>query len=290
MKKIKTLLFSLAFAGSMFLGAPTYAFHNNTAQPTTETQEQLQVLMEIIGRVLNNHVDEPTSQEVIDAAIDGVIKSLDKHSGYIPPEDAEDMREALSGSFSGIGAEVDKHEETGYIEVISPIEGSPAEAAGLLPGDLMKSVNDIELKELTLKDAVKKIRGPKGTDAKLVIVRGEEELTITVVRGKIEIVAVRSRLLENTLAYVRLTTFNEITTSKTEEAFDKLESQLGDKEELKGVILDLRGNPGGLLDQAIAVSDLFLDEGTIVSTRGRNERLWVRQERIEVKLFHRILQ
>jgi len=273
MKKIKTLFFSLALAGSIFLGAPTYAFDNNTTEPTSETREQLQVLMEIIGRVLDNHVDEQTSQEVIDAAIDGVIKSLDKHSGYSTPEQAQDMREALSGSFSGIGAEVDKHEETGYIEVISPIEGSPAEAAGLLPGDLMKSVNDIELKELTLKDAVKKIRGPKGTDAKLVIVRGEEELTITVVRGKIELVAVRSRLLENNLAYVRLTTFNEITTSKTEEAFDKLESQLGDKEELKGVILDLRGNPGGLLDQAIAVSDLFLDEGTIVSTRGRNGEL-----------------
>ena len=269
--KIKTLFFSLAIAGSIFLGTPeTYAFHNNTVEPTTQTQEELRVLMEVIGRVLNNYVEEKTSQEVIDAAIDGVIKSLDKHSSYMPPEAAQNMRQERSGSFFGIGAEVDKHEETGYIQIVSPIEGSPAEAAGLRSGDLMKSVNGIELKELNLRDAVKNIRGPAGTNAKLVIVRGGEELTITIVRGKIELIVVRSKLYDNNIAYVRLTTFNQISIPKMEEAFSKLRRQLEDKEEFSGVILDLRNNPGGLLNEAIVISDMFLDEGRIVSTRGRD--------------------
>lgn len=274
MKKIKTLFFSLALAGSIFLGTPqTYAFHDNTVEPTTQTQEELQVLMEIIGRVLDNYVEEQTSQEVIDAAIAGVIKSLDKHSSYMPPEVSRDMRQEMTGSFFGIGAEVNKHKETGYVEVISPIEGSPAEAAGLRSGDLMKSVNGIELKELNLRDAVKNIRGPEGTDAKLVIVRGDEELTITVVRGKIELVVVRSKLYDNNIAYVRLTIFNQLSTPKMEEAFSKLRRQLGDKEEFSGVILDLRNNPGGLLNEAIVISDMFLEEGTIVTTKGRNDEI-----------------
>ncbi|KKM99828.1 hypothetical protein LCGC14_1143950 [marine sediment metagenome] len=268
MKKIKTLFFSLALAGSIFLGTPTYAFHNNTAEPTTQTQEELRVLMEIIGRVLNNYVEERESQEVIDAAIDGVIKSLDKHSSYMPPKAAQDMMQEMTGSFFGIGAEVNKHKETKYIEVVSPIEGSPAEAAGIRPGDLIKSVNGVELKELSQNDAIKNIRGPNGTKAKMVIVRGEEELTIIVIRAKIQLVVVRSRMLENNLAYVRLTTFNQISLDKTEDAFRELKRQLGD-EEFNGAILDLRNNPGGLLDQAIAISDLFLDEGTIITTRGR---------------------
>ena len=126
MTKIKTLFFSLALAGSIFLGTPeTYAFHDNIAEPTVETREQLEVLMNIIGIVLNSYVEEFESQEVIDAAIDGVIKSLDKHSSYLPPEVARDMRQEMTGSFFGIGTEVNKHKETGYIEVISPIEGSP---------------------------------------------------------------------------------------------------------------------------------------------------------------------
>ncbi len=273
MKKIKTLYFSLALAGSIFLGAPTtYAFHDGPVEPTTQTREELQVLMEIIGKVLDNYVEERESQEVIDAAIDGVIKSLDKHSAYSPPKNAEEMETRVSGTFSGIGTEIDKHKETGYIEVISPIEGSPAEAADLRPGDLIKSVNGIELKELSLKDAVKNIRGPKDSDAKLVIVRGEEELTITVVRAKIEIIVVRSRMLKNNLAHVRLATFNQLSISKMEEAFSKLRKQLGD-EEFNGVILDLRRNPGGLLDQAVVISDMFLEEGTIVTTKGRNDKI-----------------
>ena len=271
MKKIKTLFFSLALAGLMFLGTPeTYAFHDNSVEPTIQTKEQLKVLMEIIGRVLNNYVEERPGEEVINAAISGVIKSLDKHSGYMPPEVSQDMMQEMSGSFFGIGAEVDKHKETGYIQVISPIEGSPAEAAGLRPGDLMKSVNGIELKELSLRDAVKSIRGPEGTDAKLVIVRGDEELTITVVRGEIELVVVRSKLYDNDIAYIRLTTFNQVSTSKMAEAFSKLRRQLGDKEEFSGVIFDLRGNPGGLLNEAIIITDMFLEEGTIITTKGRN--------------------
>lgn len=274
MKKLKTLFFSLALAGSIFLGTPeTYAFHDNSVEPTTQTKEQLEVLMEIIGRVLNNYVEERESQEVINAAIDGVIKSLDKHTSYMPPEVSRDMEQEMTGSFFGIGAEVDKHKETGYIEVVSPIEGSPAEAAGLRPGDLMKSVNGIELKELNLRDAVKNIRGPEGTDAKLVIVRGDEELTITIVRGKIELVVVRSKLYDSDIAYVRLSTFNLLSASKMEEAFSKLRRQLGDKEEFGGVILDLRGNPGGLLNQAIFISDMFLEEGTIITTKGRNDEI-----------------
>lgn len=269
MKKIKTLFFSLALAGSIFLGTPeTYAFHSDLVEPTTETREQLEVLMEIIGRVLGSYVEERESKEVIDAAIDGVIKSLDKHSGYMPPKAAQNMRQEMTGSFFGIGTEVNRHKETGYIEVISPIEGSPAEAAGVRSGDLIKSVNGIELKELNLKDAVHSIRGPKGSDAKLTIIRGEEELTITVVREKIQLVVVRSRLFDNNLAYVRLTTFNLISTSEMVEAFDKLKTQLGDKE-FNGVILDLRNNPGGLLRQAVTISDMFLDGGIIITTRVR---------------------
>jgi len=271
MKKIKTLFFSLALAGSIFLGTPSiYAFHNNTAKPTTQTREQLEVLMEIIGKVLDDYVEEQTSQEVIDAAIDGIIKTLDKHSGYSTPEQAQDMRQTLSGSFTGIGAEVSEHKETGYVEIISPLEGSPAEAAGLLPGDLIKSVNGDELKELTLMDSVKKIRGSRYTKVKLVIVRGEEELTITVTRNKVQIVVVRSRMLINNITYIKLMTFNRLSTIKTTEAFKKLKEELESSDEFTGIILDLRGNPGGLLDEAINISDLFLDEGIIVSTRGRN--------------------
>lgn len=273
MKKLKTIFFSLALAGSIFLGTPTYAFHNNTSEPTTQTREELRVLMEVIGRVLNSYVEEKTSQEVINAAIDGVIKSLDKHSSYMPPEAAQVLMEEMTGSFFGIGAEVNKHKETKYIEVVSPIEGSPAEAAGIRPGDLIKSINGVELKELSLSNAVKTIRGPDGTKAKMVIVRDEEELTITVIRGKVELVVVRLRLFDNKIAYIRLTTFNQLSTIKMREAFSKLKAQLGDEEEFDGVILDLRNNPGGLLNEAVSISDLFLDTGTIITTKGRADEI-----------------
>ncbi|PWT92712.1 MAG: peptidase S41, partial [Proteobacteria bacterium] len=217
-------------------------------------------------RVRADYVEEVSDEKLIEAAINGMLSSLDPHSSYLSPKDFQDMQVQTKGEFGGLGIEVTM--EDGLIKVVSPIDDTPAFRAGVLPGDIITHLDGEAVLGLTLQEAVDKMRGPANTSIKLTIRRGNKEpFDLVVKRDVIRVESVRSRALED-VAYIRITSFTEQTDSGLRKAMDKLKSEMGSS--LKGVVLDLRNNPGGLLDQAIAVSDDFLDKGEIVSTRGRS--------------------
>jgi carboxyl-terminal processing protease len=204
--------------------------------------------------------------ELVENAINGMLSSLDPHSSYMNPKNFSDMQVQTRGEFGGLGLEVTM--EDGLVKVISPMDGTPAARAGIKSGDLISTIDGASIQGLTLSDAVDKMRGPANSQVKITIIRkGEKKpLEMTLTRAVIRVDSVRFRA-ENDIAYIRITTFNEQTEEGLERAVDQTKSQIGGR--LKGVILDLRNNPGGLLDQAIGVSDAFLDQGEVVSTRGR---------------------
>nr|MBC8242435.1 S41 family peptidase [Alphaproteobacteria bacterium] len=212
------------------------------------------------------YVEEVKDPELIEAAIAGMLRSLDPHSSYMPPKAYNEMREQIKGEFGGLGIEVTM--ENGVVKVVSPIDDTPAARAGLQAGDYITHLDDTPVMGMTLADAVKKMRGPVNSEIRLTVVRQglENPLDVKVVRDVIRVQSVRSRL-EGDMIYVRITSFTEQTNSGLEAAMAKHKAELSNR--FKGVILDLRNNPGGALDQAIAVSDAFLDKGEIVSTRGR---------------------
>ena len=221
-------------------------------------------------RVRANYVEEPEDKQLIENAINGMLTSLDPHSSYLNADDAADMRTQTKGEFGGLGIEVTMENE--LVKVITPMFGTPAEKAGVLAGDLIAEIDGVEVRGLTLQEAVEKMRGPVNTPIELTILRegADKPLDITIVRDIIKVQAVRYRS-ENDVGYLRIISFNEQTFDNLQEGIEKLTEEIGD-DKLKGFVLDLRLNPGGLLDQAINVSDAFLDKGLIVSTRGRDDR------------------
>ncbi|MBI1207849.1 MAG: PDZ domain-containing protein [Azospirillum sp.] len=233
---------------------------------TTETYRQLNLFGDVFERVRAEYVEKVSDEQLIEAAINGMLTSLDPHSSYLNRKNFQDMQVQTRGEFGGLGIEVTM--ENGVIKVVSPIDDTPAFRAGLQPGDLITHLNGEPVLGLTLNDAVEKMRGPAGSDIKVTVRRGEtrEPFDVSITRAVIKIQSVRSRV-ESDVGYLRITTFNEQTQSGLDRAIAKIKEQLGDK--VKGYILDLRNNPGGLLDQAVSVSDTFLDHGEIVSTRGR---------------------
>jgi carboxyl-terminal processing protease len=236
------------------------------SQNTSETYRQLNLFGEVFERVRADYVEEVTDEKLIESAINGMLTSLDPHSSYLSPKDFEDMQVQTKGEFGGLGIEVTM--EDGVIKVVSPIDDTPAARAGVLPGDIITHLDGEPVLGLTLAEAVDKMRGPANTEIKLTIRRGNKEpFDVVVKRDVIRVDSVRSRPLDD-IGYVRVTSFTEQTDQGLKKAVDKLKSDMGSG--MKGLILDLRNNPGGLLDQAIAVSDDFLDKGEIVSTRGRN--------------------
>jgi carboxyl-terminal processing protease len=232
---------------------------------TSETYKQLNLFGDVFERVRADYVEDTPDSKLIEAAIRGMLSALDPHSGYLSPKNAQAMRIQTRGEFGGLGIEVSQ--EGGLVKVIAPIDGTPAARAGIQPGDLITHIDGDSVQDMTLNDAVDKMRGPVNTQIKLTIKRGSRDpFDVSITRDVIRIRSVRSRL-EGDIGYVRITTFNEQTTEGLEDAVKTLRKDAGEK--LSGVILDLRNNPGGLLDQAISVSDAFLEKGEIVSTRGR---------------------
>jgi carboxyl-terminal processing protease len=265
--------FVMAALGGIFAGAiaTTQIAAPLLAQESAKTEnvyEQLDLFGDIFERIRAQYVEEVDSSELIEAAINGMLTSLDPHSSYLSPKDAVKMREQTRGEFGGLGIEVTQ--EDGFVKVVSPIDGTPASEAGIEAGDFITHVNGESLLGLLLDDAVEMMRGPVGSEIVITVVReGEQEpFDVSLIRDTIELTVVRSRIEGDTVV-LRLSTFNEQTYPKMEEAIREEVEKLGGMENVNGFVLDLRNNPGGLLSQAIAVSDAFLDEGEIVSTRGR---------------------
>ena len=229
---------------------------------------QLNLFGDVFERVRAHYVEEVDDQELIENAINGMLSSLDPHSSYLNEKDFADMREQTKGEFGGLGMEVTM--EDGLVKVVSPIDDTPAYHAGIQAGDLITHLDGKPVIGLSLKEAVEIMRGKVGTSIELTVRReGEGELLyLDITRDMIRIRPVKDNIFKNHVGYVRLTTFNENTTDDTEDAIERIKEELGDQ--LVGFVIDLRNNPGGLLDQAIGVSDLFLDRGEIVSTRGRH--------------------
>ncbi|MEK9685078.1 MAG: S41 family peptidase [Rhodospirillaceae bacterium] len=232
---------------------------------TSETYRQLDLLGDVFERIRADYVREVSDKELIEAAINGMLSSLDPHSSYMGPDSFKDMQVQTRGEFGGLGIEVTM--ESGYVKVVSPIDDTPAFRAGIKAGDFITQLDDQPVQGLTLAEAVEKMRGKINTDIRLTIRReGREPFEVTLTRAAIKIQSVRWRTEKN-IGYVRITSFSEQTEAGLIRAIKKLNDKLGKK--LIGLVLDLRNNPGGLLDQAIKVSDAFLDRGEIVSTRAR---------------------
>jgi carboxyl-terminal processing protease len=230
--------------------------------------EQLDLFGDIFERIRANYVEEVDEAALIEAAINGMLTSLDPHSSYLPPDDFDDMQVQTRGEFGGLGIEVTQ--EDGFVRVITPMDDTPAMEAGIEAGDFITHVDGEALLGLTLEEAVDLMRGPVGSEIVITVVReGEEEpFDVTIIRDRIQLTAVRHRLEGNT-AILRVSTFNDQTFPNLREGLQEMIDELGGLENLNGVVIDLRNNPGGLLSQAIRVSDGFLDQGEIVSTRGR---------------------
>jgi carboxyl-terminal processing protease len=245
------------------------AFGAAAKAAAADTYRQLNLFGDVFERVRSDYVEKPDDGKLVESAINGMLQGLDPHSSYMDPKSFKDMQIQTRGEFGGLGIEVTMEE--GLVKVVAPIDETPAHKAGVMAGDIITHLDDEPVQGLTLNQAVEKMRGPVNTKIRLKIMRkGQDKPTeVTIVRDIIRVRSVRSRVEGDDVAYLRLTQFNEQTTEGLKKAIADTTSQLG-ADKLKGFVLDLRNNPGGLLDQAISVSDAFLEKGEIVSTRGRN--------------------
>ena len=233
-------------------------------QNGSETYRQLELLGDVFERIRAEHVQEVSDEDLVEAAVNGMLASLDPHSSYLSPKDFRDMQVHTRGEFGGLGIEVTM--ENGVVKVVSPIDDTPAFRAGLKPGDLITHLDGEPIQGLSLAEAVEKMRGPVDTDLELTIRRANREpFKVKITRAVIKIRSVRSRVESEDIGYVRITSFNEQAGPDLEKAVAKLKEEA----KLRGLVLDLRNNPGGLLDQSVAVADAFLESGEIVSTRPR---------------------
>ena len=230
--------------------------------------EDLRTFTEVFARIKNDYVEPVEDKALLENAIRGMLTGLDPHSSYLIPDDYQELQAGTSGEFGGLGIEVGM--EDGFVKVIAPIDDTPAQRAGVEAGDLVIRLDDTPVKGMSLSDAVKVMRGAPGTDIVLTIVREgiDRPLRITITRDVIRVTSVRSRTLEPGYGYVRISQFQLRTGESLREAVGELRENAGD-EDLKGLVLDLRNNPGGVLNAAVSVSDAFLNEGTIVYTEGR---------------------
>jgi carboxyl-terminal processing protease len=247
-----------------------YCFYGvaQDAETKKTIYEQLDLFGDIFERIRSEYVEEVSSKDLIEAAIDGMLTSLDPHSSYLSADDAAKMRVQTRGEFGGLGIEVTQQE--GFVKVVSPIDGTPADAAGMEAGDFITHVDGQSLLGLTLDEAVGMMRGPVGSEIVITVVReGEDEpFDVSIIRDTIKLTAVRARTEGDTVV-LRITTFNDQTYPNLVDGLEKQVNEAGGMENINGIVLDLRNNPGGLLNQAIRVSDAFLEKGEIVSTRGR---------------------
>mgnify|MGYP001374059475 FL=1 len=252
---------AFALAAIMAFSSPAIAQENSS-----ETYRQLSLFGDVFERVRSEYVEDVSDEQLIEAAVNGMLSALDPHSSYLSPKNFREMQTQTRGEFGGLGIEVTM--ENGVVKVVSPIDDTPAFRAGLKSGDLITHLDGEPVQGLTLSEAVEKMRGKVGSDLKLTVRRENlDPFNVTVTRDIIKIRSVRSRMEGGDIAYVRITSFSEQTTSGVEQSIKSLRKKA--KGKLAGVVIDLRNNPGGLLDQSVKVSDAFLDQGEIVSTRSR---------------------
>jgi carboxyl-terminal processing protease len=270
MRKSEYVLWALLVLAVLAAGSTmvSLARSQSASAANSEIYRQLDLFGEVLERVRADYVEKPEDPKLIEAAINGMLTALDPHSAYLNPKHFRDMQVQTRGEFGGLGIEVTM--ENGVVKVVAPIEDTPAARAGIMSGDLITHLDKEQILGLTLQEAVEKMRGPVNSPISLTIVRKgvDDPFEVKVVRDVIHINPVKYNAEGDDVGYIRVTTFNEQTTANLQKAIEDLKKQLGPK--LKGFIVDLRNNPGGLLDQAISVSDAFLDQGAIVLTRGRN--------------------
>ena len=257
---------SLGVMTALQFAAPVLA---QSSSERSSVYEQLDLFGDIFERIRSQYVEGVDEAELIEAAINGMLTSLDPHSSYMSPKAAADMRVQTRGEFGGLGIEVTQQD--GFVKVVSPIDGTPADAAGIEAGDFITHVDGETVLGLTLNQAVEMMRGPVGSEIIITVVReGEDEpFDVSIIRDTIKLTAVRSRV-EGSSVVLRITTFNDQTYPNLSDGIAKQVEELGGIDNVNGFVLDLRNNPGGLLSQAIRVSDAFLEKGEIVSTRGRD--------------------
>ena len=245
------------------------ASFNEVRAVSSETYRQLNMFGDVFERVRAEYVEEVDDSELIEAAIQGMLSSLDPHSSFLNPKAYGEMQVHTRGEFGGLGIEVTM--ENGLVKVVSPIDDTPAHKAGMQPGDFIIGIDGEQVFGLTLGEAVERMRGPVNSEIVITVQRGgvEQPFDVAITRDVIRIRSVRSKA-EGEVAFIRVASFTEQTDSGVEDAMKELRKEIG--EGLQGVVIDLRNNPGGLLDQAVAVSDAFLEKGEIVSTRGRGNR------------------
>ncbi len=268
MKKVGWLV-SGALLGGTLVVATTVTAGDSGKSASGLPLKELRTFVEVFNAVERNYVEPVSDQKLLEYAIKGMVSNLDPHSDYLPPESFKEMQEHTTGEFGGLGMEVSMDKD-GFVKVVAPIDDTPAQKAGIRAGDLIIKIDDKPVKGMTLTEAVKLMRGKPGTEVTLTIVRkGEDKpLVIKLKRAIIKVKSVKHKLLEKGFGYVRISQFQVRTGSEMVEAIEKLEEKNGAP--LKGLVLDLRNNPGGVLTAAVQVSDAFLNKGLIVYTKGRN--------------------
>jgi carboxyl-terminal processing protease len=271
MRKTSLILLGAAAGAAMTLLVvqPRVMIGDSAKAAVADTYRQLNLFGDVFERVRADYVEKPDDQKLIESAINGMLAGLDPHSSYMDAKSFKDMQVQTRGEFGGLGIEVTMEE--GLIKVVTPIDETPAAKAGILANDIITKLDDEQVQGLTLNQAVEKMRGPVNTKIKLTVMRkgSDKPIELSITRDVIRVRAVRSEVQGDDVGYIRMTQFNEQTTEGLKKAIDEITAKVSD-DKLKGYILDLRNNPGGLLDQAISVSDAFLQKGEIVSTRGRN--------------------
>ena len=245
----------------------SFFYLSSATSSEVDIYKKIDLFGEVLEKINREYIDEINQSESMDSAINGLLQSLDPYSSYMSPEILEEMQTETSGEFGGLGIEVSM--EAGVVKVISPIDDTPASKAGLKAGDYIVKINDTQVQGKSLSEAVDLMRGPVGSSIELTVRRrGEKKaLTFNITREIIEIQSVKSELLEENIGYIRLTSFNENSSDQIEKQIKKLKKN----KKLNSFILDLRNNPGGLLNQAIRISDFFLENGEIVSTKSRKK-------------------
>ncbi len=267
------LIITLSFLLGVFIStcSSVFADKDNTATSSEAVNtlpfEELRTFSEVFGRIKRDYVEPVSDKKLLEGAVRGMLESLDPHSAYLDAEHFKELKEGTTGQFGGLGIEVTM--ENGFVKVVSPIDDTPAQRAGVKAGDLIVRLNEKPVKGMTLGEAVKIMRGKPGTDIELTIIREGEQapLKIKITRAVIKVKSVKQRMLEKGFGYVRISSFQSRTGENLLEAIDTLKKE--NKGGLKGLVLDLRNNPGGVLNAAVNVSDAFLDKGLIVYTKGR---------------------